>query len=83
MGRLSVELEVNEVIRFFGIRTAVKQSNSQLSIKALPLRILIQAVTMLVDLEMSIKQGAVHANSIMPSLLVIARLFQPDYSRRF
>lgn len=47
----------------------------------MPLRTLIQAVTKLVDLEMSIKQGAVQANAIMPSLLAIARLFQPIYSK--
>ncbi len=45
-------------------------------VSKIPLKPLIQAVTMLVDLEMSIKQGAVQANAIMPSLLAIARLFK-------
>jgi DNA polymerase III subunit delta len=50
-------------------------------VATMPLRTLIQAVTKLVDLEMSIKQGAVHANAIMPSLLAIAQLFQPIHSK--
>jgi DNA polymerase III subunit delta len=44
-------------------------------VASLSLGPLIQAVTKLVDLEMAIKQGAVHANSMMPSLLAIAQLF--------
>lgn len=50
-------------------------------VATMPLRTLIQAVTKLVDLEMSIKQGAVQANAIMPSLLAIARLFQTIHSK--
>jgi DNA polymerase III subunit delta len=50
-------------------------------VTTMPLRTLIQAVTKLVDLEMSIKQGAVQANAIMPSLLAIARLFQTIHSK--
>jgi DNA polymerase-3 subunit delta len=50
-------------------------------VATMPLRTLIQAVTKLVDLEMSIKQGAVQANAILPSLLAIARLFQPIHSK--
>lgn len=41
----------------------------------MPIKSLIQAVTKLVDLEMAIKQGYVNANSILPFLLVITRLF--------
>ncbi|NJO66100.1 MAG: DNA polymerase III subunit delta [Leptolyngbyaceae cyanobacterium RM1_405_57] len=44
------------------------------------IKALIQAVTKLVDLEMAIKQGYVNANSILPFLLVITRLFQPVHS---
>ncbi len=50
-------------------------------VATMPIRTLIQAVTKLVDLEMSIKQGAVQANAILPSLLAIARLFQPIHSK--
>jgi DNA polymerase III subunit delta len=50
-------------------------------VTTLPLKSLIQAVTMLVDLEMAIKQGYVNANSILPFLLVITRLFQPVHSK--
>ena len=50
-------------------------------VATMPLRTLIQAVTKLVDLEMSIKQGAVQAKAIMPSLLAIARLFQTIHSK--
>lgn len=50
-------------------------------VATMPLRTLIQAVTKLVDLEMSIKQGAVQANAILPSLLAIARLFQTVHSK--
>jgi DNA polymerase III subunit delta len=46
-----------------------------------PIKSLIQAVTKLVDLEMSIKQGYVNANSILPFLLVITRLFQPAHPK--
>ncbi|OUC14557.1 MAG: DNA polymerase III subunit delta [Alkalinema sp. CACIAM 70d] len=46
----------------------------------IPIKSLIQAVTKLVDLEMAIKQGSVNANSIMPFLLVITRLFHPVHS---
>jgi DNA polymerase III subunit delta len=42
---------------------------------SLSLGALIQAVMKLVDLEMAIKQGVVQANSMMPSLLAIVRLF--------
>lgn len=47
----------------------------------MPIKSLIQAVTKLVDLEMAIKQGYVSANSILPFLLVITRLFQPVHSK--
>ncbi|KAM3109426.1 hypothetical protein ACJ2PR_27615 [Phormidesmis sp. 146-33] len=45
-----------------------------------PLRTLVQALTQLVDLDISLKQGVVQANAIMPSLLAIARLFNPAHS---
>jgi DNA polymerase III subunit delta len=50
-------------------------------VATMPIKSLIQAVTKLVDLEMSIKQGCVNANSILPFLLVITRLFQPVHSK--
>lgn len=50
-------------------------------VATMPIKSLIQAVTKLVDLEMSIKQGYVNANSILPFLLVITRLFQPVHSK--
>lgn len=49
-------------------------------VATIPIKSLIQAVTKLVDLEMAIKQGSVNANSIMPFLLVITRLFHPVHS---
>ncbi|MGA7932868.1 MAG: hypothetical protein WCA35_04755 [Kovacikia sp.] len=50
-------------------------------VATMPLRTLIQVVTKLVDLEMSIKQGSVQTNAIMPSLLAIARMVQPIHSK--
>ncbi|PSB15420.1 DNA polymerase III subunit delta [filamentous cyanobacterium CCP2] len=50
-------------------------------VATMPIKSLIRAVTKLVDLEMSIKQGYVNANSILPFLLVITRLFQPVHSK--
>jgi DNA polymerase-3 subunit delta len=50
-------------------------------VATMPIKSLIQAVTKLVDLEMAIKQGYVNANSILPFLLVITRLFQPAHPK--
>ncbi|MBD1862403.1 MULTISPECIES: DNA polymerase III subunit delta [Trichocoleus] len=50
-------------------------------VATMPIKSLIQAVTKLVDLEMAIKQGYVNANSILPFLLAIVRLFQPVQSK--
>lgn len=50
-------------------------------VATMPVKSLIQAVTKLVDLEMAIKQGYVNANSILPFLLVVTRLFQPVHSK--
>lgn len=50
-------------------------------VATMPIKSLIQAVTKLVDLEMAIKQGYVNANSILPFLLLITRLFQPAHPK--
>lgn len=42
---------------------------------------LIQAVIILVNLEMAIKQGTIHTEAIMPSLLAITQLFKPVHLR--
>lgn len=50
-------------------------------VATLPLKPLIQAVTRLMDLEISIKQGRANANAILASLLGITRLFKPIHSK--